>query len=124
MTTFNPDRAIFLQMGDRICDEILAGKYKEEERIPSMREYAVTLSVNTNTAFKAYEALSYDGIIYNKRGMGYFVCQGAKEKILNERRRKFMDEFLPDVIRQMKLIGLTLDDLEKKWNEQEKKIEN
>ncbi|MBR6251545.1 MAG: GntR family transcriptional regulator [Bacteroidales bacterium] len=124
MTTFNPDRAIFLQMGDRICDEILAGKYNEEERIPSMREYAVTLSVNTNTAFKAYEALSNDGIIYNKRGMGYFVSTGAKEKIMSERRRKFMDEFLPDVIRQMKLIGLTLDDLEKKWNEQEKKIEN
>ncbi|MBP5420481.1 MAG: GntR family transcriptional regulator [Bacteroidales bacterium] len=119
MTTFNPDRAIFLQMGDRICDEILAGKYKEEERIPSMREYAVALSVNTNTAFKAYEALSLNGIIYNKRGMGYFVCQGAKEKILNERRRKFMDEFLPDVIRQMKLIGLTLDDLAQKWKEQE-----
>ena len=117
MAAFNPDRAIFLQMGDRICDEILSGKYKEEERIPSMREYAVSLSVNTNTAFKAYETLSNNGIIYNKRGMGYYVSTGAKEAIKAERRKKFLDEELPELFRRLRLIGITIEDLQKKWEE-------
>ena len=52
--TFNNEKAIFLQMADRLCDEILAGNYQDDARIPSVREYAVLLQVNTNTAVKAY----------------------------------------------------------------------
>ena len=72
---FNNDKAIYLQIADRLCDEILAGHFIEDERIPSVREYAVTLQVNTNTAVKAYDELARDGIIYNKRGLGYFVTK-------------------------------------------------
>ena len=46
MTTFNPDRAIFLQMADRLCDEIISGTYAEGDRVPSVRDYAVSLQVN------------------------------------------------------------------------------
>ena len=65
---FSNDKAIYIQMADRLCDEILAGKYADDDRIPSVREYAVMLQVNTNTAVKAYDQLARDGIIYNKRG--------------------------------------------------------
>ena len=50
---FSNDKAIYIQMADRLCDEILAGTYKDDDRIPSVREYAVKLQVNTNTAVKA-----------------------------------------------------------------------
>lgn len=93
-------------MADRLCDEILAGTYKEDDRIPSVREYAVMLEVNANTAVKAYDELSRANIIYNKRGLGYFVTPGAKERILDERRREFMDNKLPELFRQMKLLGI------------------
>ncbi len=56
--TFSNDKAIYLQMADRLCDEILAGTYGADGRIPSVREYAVMLEVNTNTAVKAYDALA------------------------------------------------------------------
>ena len=56
--TFSNDKAIYLQMADRLCDEILAGHYKADERIPSVRDYAVMLEVNINTAVKAYEELA------------------------------------------------------------------
>ena len=56
--TFSNEKAIFLQMADRLCDEILAGKYQDDDRIPSVREYAVLLEVNTNTAVKAYDELA------------------------------------------------------------------
>ena len=76
---FTNDKAIYIQMADRLCDEILAGTYKDDDRIPSVREYAVMLQVNTNTAVKAYDQLARDGIIYNKRGLGYCVTAGAKK---------------------------------------------
>ena len=59
---FNSDKPIFLQMADRLCDEILADKYKDDDRIPSVREYAVLLEVNTNTAVKAYDELAQAGV--------------------------------------------------------------
>ena len=52
---FSNDKAIYVQIAERLSDEILAGKYKEDERIPSVREYAVLLEVNANTAVKAYD---------------------------------------------------------------------
>lgn len=55
---FNNDKAIYVQMADRLCDEILSGKYNADDRIPSVREYAVMLEVNTNTAVKAYDLLA------------------------------------------------------------------
>ena len=83
-------------MADRLCDEILAGTYGDDDRVPSVREYAVAMEVNTNTAVKAYDTLARDGIIYNRRGMGYFVTAGASAQILNSRRRAFMHNALPD----------------------------
>lgn len=117
--TYNNEKAIFLQMADRLCDEILAGNYQDDARIPSVREYAVLLQVNTNTAVKAYEALSRDGIIYNKRGLGYFVTPGAKEQILKGRKREFIEQTLPELFRNMRLLGLGMDDIEQAWKNTE-----
>lgn len=108
---FSNDKAIYIQIADRLCDEILADKYKDDDRIPSVREYAVLLEVNTNTAVKAYDELARANIIYNKRGLGYFVTPGAKQQILKERKQEFMKERLPELFRQMQLLGITLEDV-------------
>lgn len=109
--TFTNDKAIYLQMADRLCDEILSGKYQDDDRIPSVREYAVLLEVNTNTAVKAYEQLAREEIIYNKRGLGYFVTTGAKKQILKARKQDFMKERLPELFRQMRLLDISIDDI-------------
>ena len=116
---FTNDKAIYLQMADRLCDEILSGAYKDDDRIPSVREYAVLLEVNTNTAVKAYDELSRANIIYNKRGLGYFVTPGAKKQILKERKREFMKERLPELFRQMQLLGITLEDVKDAYDAQQ-----
>ena len=108
---FTNDKPIYVQMADRLMDEILADKYKDDDRIPSVREYAVLLEVNTNTAVKAYDELARANIIYNKRGLGYFVTPGAKKQILKERKKEFMKERLPELFRQMQLLDITLDDV-------------
>jgi len=109
---FTNDKAIYIQMADRLCDEILADKYKDDDRIPSVREYAVLLEVNTNTAVKAYDELSRANVIYNKRGLGYFVTPGAKNQILKERKRAFMKERLPELFRQMRLLDIDIKDVD------------
>ena len=118
--TFSNDKAIYVQMADRLCDEILAGKYQDDDRIPAVREYSVLLEVNTNTAVKAYDELARENIIYNKRGLGYFVTPGAKKQILKERKKEFMKERLPELFRQMQLLGITLEDVKVAYDLQQK----
>jgi DNA-binding transcriptional regulator YhcF (GntR family) len=113
--TFSNDKAIYIQMADRLCDEILSGRYKDDDRIPSVREYAVLLEVNTNTAVKAYEQLAREEIIYNKRGLGYFVTPGAKKQILKARKQEFMKEKLPELFRQMRLLDISITDITTVW---------
>lgn len=69
---FKESRAIYLQIADRICDDILLGQYEEEGRIPSVREYASIVEVNANTVMRSYEYLQSQEVIYNKRGIGFF----------------------------------------------------
>ena len=115
---FTNDKPIYIQMADRLCDEILADKYKDDDRIPSVREYSVLLEVNTNTAVKAYDELARANIIYNKRGLGYFVTPGAKKQILKERKKVFMKERLPELFRQMQLLGIDIQDVNEAWEKQ------
>lgn len=117
---FKQERAIYQQMADRMCDEILSGRYIDDERVPSVREYAVQLEVNSNTAFKAFEQLARDEIIYNRRGMGYFVTPGARERIIELRRKEFFSEWLPELFRHMKMLDISIIDIEEEWKKQKK----
>lgn len=110
---FSNDKAIYIQIAERLCDEILSGKYLEDERIPSVREYAVMLEVNANTAVKAYDLLASDEVIYNKRGLGYFVAPGAKKEIRKTRKNEFMKRQLPELLRQMQLLDISIEEVEK-----------
>ena len=115
---FTNDKPIYIQMAERLKDEILSDQHKDDDRIPSVREYAVLLEVNTNTAVKAYDELSRANIIYNKRGLGYFVTKGAKQQILRERRKAFMESQLPELFRQMQLLGIDIQDVANAWLQQ------
>lgn len=115
---FSSDKAIYIQMAERLCDDIIADTYKADDRIPSVREYAVTLEVNTNTAVKAYDLLARNEIIYNKRGLGYFVSPGAHDQILVSRKKDFINNTLPELFRQMKLLHVDIKDIEEAWNKQ------
>lgn len=108
---FSNDKAIYIQIAERLCDEILAGKYQEDERIPSVREYAVLLEVNANTTVKSYDLLANEGVIYNKRGLGYFVSSGAKKQIKKSRKSEFMKERLPELARQMQLLDISIEEV-------------
>ena len=115
MTAFKQNKAIYLQLVERLCDDIIAGRYKEEDRIPSVREFAVLVEVNTNTVVKAYEQLSLSGIIYTKRGLGYFVSPHAREQIIKSRKENFLKEDLPELFRQMQLLDIPIEEVIQVW---------
>ena len=108
---FKDNKAIYLQIADLLCDDILHQKLLEDERIPSVREYASQVEVNANTCARAYDLLQNQDIIYTKRGLGYFVSVGAKSAIQKMKRKEFMDETLPDVARQMVSLNISMDEL-------------
>ena len=108
---FKDSKPIYLQIADKICDEILSDKYHESERIPSAREYASLVEVNPNTIVRTFEYLQTNEIIFNKRGMGYFVNVSAKETIIKMRKQNFIDESLPDLFREMDLLGIDIDEI-------------
>ncbi len=108
---FKESKPIYLQIADRICDEILQGRYAEGDRLPSVRDYAATVEVNPNTAMRSYDFLQSRAVIRMQRGIGYFVEQGAAGRIRAFRRETFMNEELYDFFRQARSIGITPEEL-------------
>ena len=103
---FNSNRSIYLQICGAICEQILSGTLRPDERIPSVREYGAEIGVNPNTIMRSYEKLTADGIIYNKRGIGYFISPDALETVLEAQRKDFLENELPQILKRMKLLGL------------------
>ena len=79
---FSENKPIFVQICDSVTERILNGKLSPGERISSVREYGAEIGVNPNTVMRSYERLTTEGVIYNKRGIGFFIAEDAIEKIL------------------------------------------
>lgn len=108
---FNDTRPIYLQIYDNICEMILTGRLIPEERILSVRDFGAEIGVNPNTVIRSYERLTSEGIIYNRRGIGYFVSADAREIILQAQRKEFLEKELPDIIRRIEILGLKPEEL-------------
>ena len=104
---FSGTRPIYMQITDHFCDQILKKKWPPEERIPSVREIAVMMEVNPNTAMRAFHHLQDENILYNQRGVGYFVAEGAFSKVKELKRKEFIENRLPGFFRDMKILGFT-----------------
>ena len=77
----------------------------------SVRDVAVAMGVNPNTVMRTFDFLQGEDIIYNRRGVGYFVSPGAKNKIIAEQRRQFLEEELPLIRQRMKMLGISINEL-------------
>ena len=103
---FESNKPIYLQIAEGICNKILQGGLKGEDRIPSVREYGAQIGVNPNTVMRTYEKLTAEGILFNKRGIGYFVTPSAPEIIRGQARKAFLEREWPLVLRKIDLLGL------------------
>ena len=103
---FNSNKSIYLQICDNICERILSGDLKPDARIPSVREYGADIGVNPNTVMRSYEKLTGEGIIYNRRGIGYFIAPDAKDVVLSTLRKEFIENEVPQIVKRMNLLGI------------------
>ncbi len=105
------NKAIYLQIADKLCDDVLTGATLPGARIPSVREYAATLEVNANTVMRSYEYLERLGVIFNRRGIGFFIADTAREVITTMRRETFIEGEVPYFFHQLSLLGVSPDEL-------------
>lgn len=110
-------KAIYLQIADKICDDVLEGTLWVDHKLPSVREYAAMVQVNPNTMMRTYEYLSSLGILYNKRGIGFFLSYDAPEIVRDLRIKELVEGELVDVFRRLALLGMDPELLKKKYEE-------
>ncbi len=114
---FKDNKAIYLQIADRIGDQILAGTLSPDGKVPSVRELAAEIEVNANTVARTYDHLQQQGVIYTKRGLGYFVCPDAREKIVGTRRDQLMQGEMDYFLGQLKAVGITPAELQQLYSD-------
>ena len=114
---FNDNKAIYLQITDLFLDEILMKKWNGGDRIPSVRELAINTEVNPNTVMRTYNYLQEKGIIFNKRGIGYFLAEDAYKETLKLRKEEFIKEELPQIFKTIRLLDIEFKDLEELYKD-------
>lgn len=114
---FNENKPIYLQITDGIMDEILAEIYPAEERLLSVREYAAKVEVNANTVMRAYDWLQQQKIIFNKRGIGFFVMPDARKRIIEMRKNIFFQEEASYFFGRLSTFGMMPEDLARLYSE-------
>jgi DNA-binding transcriptional regulator YhcF (GntR family) len=105
------NRPIFVQVAERIEEDILAGRLTEEEQVPSTNQFAALYQINPATAAKGVNLLVDQGILYKKRGVGMFVATGAQARLLEKRREQFYEQYVVTMIREAEKLGITQEQL-------------
>lgn len=112
---FKDKQAIYLQIADYICEQILLAKWPPGERIPSVRDLAALMEVNPNTVMRTYDFLQGLEIIFNKRGIGYSADEKAVEKILAYKRERFLATELPDLFKSLYLLNIGMNEVSERY---------
>lgn len=108
---YNEHKPIYLQNVDLMQEKIVRGEWPEEERIPSVREMGAMVGVNPNTIVRSYQLLESQEIIYNKRGMGYYVKGDAVARIKENVKNEFLSNELPQFKAKADMLGITKEEL-------------
>jgi GntR family transcriptional regulator len=104
-------RPIFVQIAERIENDIVDGTLAEESQVPSTNEFAAFYRINPATAAKGVGRLVDEGLLYKKRGIGMFVAAGARAKLLERRREEFFRQYVQPLTREAQKLGITSEQL-------------
>lgn len=114
---FTNNKAIYVQIMDLICEKVLKGTWLEGDKIPSVRQLAVELEVNPNTVARSYSSLQDDGVIFNKRGIGYFISEEATKMVQQGEKSSFMKNDVPNFFKKIQLLGVSWNELTELYKE-------
>ncbi len=114
---FREKQAIYLQIAEYVCEQILIEKTLTGDKVLSIRDLAVKLEVNPNTVQRTYDYLQQKEIIQTKRGMGYFVAEDAEQKIRTLRREQFIENDLPVFFKNVNLLNIGFDEIQARFSD-------
>jgi len=97
---------IFSQIAERLADEIAEGSLAEGDRVPSTNELAAFYRINPATAAKGINVLIDGGLLEKRRGIGMFVAGGARERLLNARRKRFAERYVQPLVAEANRLGI------------------
>ncbi len=108
---WDDNQPIYWQLRERTVAAILDGTLAEGEPLPSVRQVAVDFHINPLTVSKAYQSLVDDALVEKRRGVGMFVVEGARERLLESERARFLKEDWPRIAERIQQLGLDIDEL-------------
>lgn len=108
---FDGPEPIYVQIATWIRAQVLAGELGEEEQVMSTTQFATTFRINPATAAKAFSGLVEEGILYKKRGLGMFVAPGARDRLLEDHRKRYFEDVLAPVLQQADVLGIPTDEI-------------
>lgn len=114
VTQWNDSQPIYWQLKERTIAMILDGTLAEGDALPSVRTVASDFQLNPITVSKSYQALVDEGLVEKRRGLGMFVCEGARAQLIESERRKFVEEEWPATLERIAQLGLKLEQLPRK----------
>ncbi|MDQ0340698.1 DNA-binding transcriptional regulator YhcF (GntR family) [Caldalkalibacillus uzonensis] len=109
--TLDENKPIFVQIAENIEDEIIKGNFKEGEQVPSTNQFAAFYHINPATAAKGINRLVDEGILFKKRGIGMFVAEGARVKLIRKRKQEFFDEYVLPMLQEAKKLDIGVEEL-------------
>jgi DNA-binding transcriptional regulator YhcF (GntR family) len=102
---------IFSQIAERLAEDIAEGTLAEGDRVPSTNELAAFYRINPATAAKGINVLTDDGLVEKRRGIGMFVAAGARERLLDARRKGFVERYVEPMVAEASRLGIEADAL-------------
>ena len=108
---WNDSQPIYWQLKERTMSMILDGTLAEGDALPSVRNVASEFQLNPITVSKSYQTLVDDGLVEKRRGLGMFVCEGARKQLLASERNRFLEEEWPAMVSRIEQLGLDVREL-------------
>ena len=108
---WSEDLPIYRQLRDRVVDMILEGVLTDGDALPSVRNVAAEYRLNPLTVLKGYQELVDEGLVEKRRGRGMFVTDGARQQLIKDERKRFLNKAWPEVVATIRRLGLNTDTL-------------
>ena len=108
---FDDRSPIYLQIADKIKDDILNGSLREDEQVMSTNQYAAFYRINPATAAKGFHQLIDEGVLYKRRGVGMFVAPDARARLLSQRRERFFADVVDPMLAEARMVGVGVDEI-------------
>lgn len=113
---FSKKKPIYLQIADNFCERILRRELEQDDKIPSIRETAISIEVNPNTVTRSYAFLEEKGIITIVRGVGFFITPHADSIVLKIKQAEFFEDNLPALFQMMDLLSISCEEITKLYH--------